>query len=337
MLSKEQQVESDLWKYRNGMVNVAWLVGVARNVTKRGGDLQQTNNLNHTIPFHLNEGDSMPSRVSDRATIKVVGRLGGEKVGDDYSVVLRVLSFHTPSVIDLPPRRFWNQVLRPGIPQDDVRPDTYAEESVQALTGGRINEGSSNTVRVAGFVAAYRLQRAGAKKENGELSNGALLLLLRQTKDEKDLLPIMIYGRLAEAHANRIQIADALLIDGRLRVDAKPTGEPAGPDGIVPVKRRLYIQANTISSVDFGSEIKTVPDWAKDLYESVRKEPGRRPTGAAPRRGPTQPFSVQQASPSPDWKPPIERAGSGPVDAELSNEQQLLDGVDPSILQSFGR
>ena len=88
MISIEQRRRDQMYQYRGGMLNAAWVAGVARRITPRGGFIQQSNNLNQMIGFVLEEGDSMPNSVREGSNLKVIGRIHSSREGAEPVVVL---------------------------------------------------------------------------------------------------------------------------------------------------------------------------------------------------------------------------------------------------------
>ena len=312
MLSVEQRKYEQLYGYRAGMLNTAWIAGVARKVTARGGFIQQTNNLNQMIEFELEDDDRMPSWVQEGANIKVIARINTTKTNNEPTIVLKALAIEAPSVYDMPPRQAWERTLRPGVPSDDVRPDVFKPDDIQMkMDGARVND-PGNMVKVAGFVSSIFVEPAGIPKEGGGLTQGCLVLTIRQTKDAEDLIPIRCVGKNPEATARRLAVGVPLKLTGKMRVRLKNTGEPAGEDGILPVQRYQYLHVTNLS-VTNRTDIREEPEWAKTMALAGRS---KRDPGAAPK---------------PKAKPPVavpEQQVSQPAKVQADADMN----IDPAIL-----
>lgn len=269
MLSREQLRYDQLYAYRAGMLNNAWIAGVARHIKEREGFIQQTNNLNQMIHFTLEEGDVMPSWVKNGTAVKINARLHSGRVGTEPVVSLRAIAFERPSIIDMPAREWFDFQNKAGVPTDDTRPDELPELSTK-LEGFKVAD-TGNMVRVAGFVSGFILEPAGMPQADGSVSNGCVIVSLRQTKDSQDVIPIRCYGGKAQPIARRLEIGFPIYVEGKLRVRVKETGEPAGADGIIPVKKYLYVHTNMLS-IAAKTQIQMEPEWAKAMVLEQRSK-----------------------------------------------------------------
>ena len=319
MLSKEQLRYDQLYAYRAGMLNTAWIAGVARYVTKREGFIQQSNNLNQMIHFVLEEGDTMPSWVKEGVNIKVIGRLHSARVDDEPVVVLTALAFEAPSIYDMPPRAAWERTLRDGIPTDGVRPEAFRPEDYRPKMDGVRIADTGNMVKVAGFVSSFVVEPAGVPKPEGGFTQGCLILTLRQTKEKDDLIPVRCYGPKAESLARRLDIGVPIKIEGKLRVRLKNTGEPVGENGVLPVKKYPYVHAS-ILSVANRDDIKEEPEWAKHMVLEHRSKRQAVKEAAKAKKAASQapaPSTAGEQSPV--------------VDADIMNQ------IDPATLAMLNR
>jgi single-stranded DNA-binding protein len=310
------------------MLNTAWIAGVARNIRPREGCIQQTNNLNQMIRFVMDEGDVMPNWVKDGVNIKVVGRIHTNRSDGEPVVELMALAFETPSIYDMPPRAAWERNVREGVPTDTVRPDQFRPEDEQPKMGGLRITDAGNMVKVAGFVSSFFVEAAGMPKPDGGVTQGCLVLTLRQTREKDDLIPIRCYGPKAESLARRLDVGVPLKIEGKLRVRLKNTGSPADESGILPVHKFQYIHVSNLG-VASRADIKEEPEWAKEMALEHRS---KRAAQQAAKKAPATASTPESTDKSPEDQkkqtPPIKV-----MDADLNIDPEALkslsDGKDP--------
>lgn len=336
MLSKEQLRYDQLYAYRAGMLNNAWIAGVARFIKKREGYIQQTNNLNHMIPFMLDEGDSMPSWVKDGVPLKINARLHSARDGQDTVVILRAIGFEHPSIIDMPPREWFDFQVKQGVPTEQV-PIADAPDRSMKFEGFKVAD-TGNMVRVAGFVSGFVIEPAGSLQSDGSTSNGCVILSLRQTRDPDDVVPIRCYGGKADVLGRRLDIGFPIYVEGKLRMRVKETGEPAGPDGIIPTRKLLYVHTNILNVANPGSHIQIEPTWAKEMAlehrskrQQVREQTNTRRTASREDRVFTMADKKAQQANSNAGEPSTvhtEEASSGLVEPAITgmiNADELAD------------
>ena len=338
MISIEQRRRDQLYQYRGGMLNAAWVAGTARGITPRGGFIQQSNNLNQMIGFVMEQGDSMPGSIREGDNLKVIGRIHSSREGAEPIVVLKVLALETPSIMDMPPREAWERALRQGTPSDSLRPQPIAnsidhlESDDDANSMGKVRVADvGNMVEFAGFVASVFLEPAGVLKPDGTVTKGCLVMLMRQTKDKDDLVPIRFYGAKAEPFARRIQIGQPLKIEARLRVRLKNTGEPADANGILPVHKYLYVHATNICVAN-RRDITEEPAWAKEMFLQEQSKRAQRKQAAQDRANASAQGASSQAS-TPASAAPAP-AGHATAPADLADAIDM-SGIDSSMLASI--
>ncbi len=338
MISIEQRRRDQLYQYRGGMLNAAWVAGTARGITPRGGFIQQSNNLNQMIGFVMEQGDSMPGSIREGDNLKVIGRIHSSREGAEPIVVLKVLALETPSIMDMPPREAWERALRQGTPSDSVRPQPIAnsrdplESDDDANSMGKVRVADvGNMVEFAGFVASVFLEPAGVLKPDGSVTKGCLVMLMRQTKDKDDLVPVRFYGAKAEPFARRIQIGQPLKIEARLRVRLKNTGEPADANGILPVHKYLYVHATNICVAN-RRDITEEPAWAKEMFLQEQSKRAQRKQAAQDRANASAQGATSQAS-TPASAAPAP-AGHTTAPADLADAIDM-SGIDSSMLASI--
>lgn len=332
MLSVEQRKFDQLYAYRAGMANVAFVAGVARFVKAREGYIQQSNNLNQMIHFLMEEGDTIPHWVRDGVNVKVVARMQGARNGDEPVVTLKALAFEPPSIYDMPPRQAWERDVREGVPTDEVkpsefRPEDQGEEERPTMGGLRVSD-TGNMVRVAGFVSSFFVEPAGVPKAEGGVTQGCLVLTLRQTNNKDDLIPVRCYGPKAESLARRLEVGVPLLVKGKVRVRLKNTGEPAGEGGILPVHKYPYVHVSNLGVAN-RSDIREEPAWAKEM---VLEHRSKRQSSKAPAQ-----TEVGVAAPSAQ---PGTASAEQPLNQNSAPpQQQVMDAdvaLDPAVLKMLG-
>ena len=186
-------------------------------------------------------------------------------------------------------------------------------------------------VEFAGFVASVFLEPAGVLKPDGTVTKGCLVMLMRQTKDKDDLVPIRFYGAKAEPFARRIQIGQPLKIEARLRVRLKNTGEPADANGILPVHKYLYVHATNICVAN-RRDITEEPAWAKEMFLQEQSKRAQRKQAAQDRANASAQGASSQGSTPPSAAPAP--AGHATAPADLADAIDM-SGIDSSMLASI--
>lgn len=269
MLSKESSRFLDLFQYHHGMINTAWVTGLIRHINpqRTAGLIQQTNNANLMLPFRTRPGDFIPGWVYDGEPYTVIGRIEGkiQPETDERVVDFSVLKFEHPDALALPPSEVWEMSVPPGAPRDDTR--------LPFGKGGLKLSRTSNIVHLAGYIGAMKLQRPRVVPDNrpgmpeGAMrrDNGGLVIMLQQVADPYKAIPIRVYGSKVETIAKSLRRGDPIFIaEGEYRVRVKPTGDPAGEDGVVPVHKYPYIHARKLGGA-FKKHIQAKPEWVDGL------------------------------------------------------------------------
>lgn len=262
MLSSEQKKDRNSYKYRAGMVNVVYVAGILRHPRKNEGFIQQTNNLNQMIHFKCEPGVTIPRDYQEGQPIKIIARQLNGYVDGKPVIELEAKAFMMPSIQDMPPRKAWEQALREGVPRDTVQPGTFREER---LDGWRVQD-TGNMAELGGFVAAFNYE---APKSEG--NPGCTVIYIRQTKDEKDLLPVRVPGTQAKTIARLLAVGMPLYIVGRISVDIKNTGEPADEKGILPTHKYQYLRATNVGPPS-SSQVTFEPDWVPAMIQTAQSQ-----------------------------------------------------------------
>ncbi len=288
MLSFKQTEQEYRYRYRSGMLNVAWIAGVARNLTARGGFIQRSNNLNQMIPFELDEGNTMRPWIKEGCNLKVLARLHGGRDDGEPIVVLRALDLSAPDILDMPPREAYERVVRPGIPTDAVRPTEYGPAPTS--TGGLVVTDKGNMAWVAGYVANFFVERV--TQEDGGPGRGCLVVGMRQTADPDDILPVRCYNARPEELANHLNVRDPVKMIGRMEVRLKNTGQ-TDESGNLVTRKRLYMRVSMIKVVN-ADDIRDRPTWVDEipLPTSSRRRGASRAIGIVTAPAPMAPATA---------------------------------------------
>lgn len=262
MLSMEQLRDRNSYKYRAGMVNVVYVAGILRHPRKNEGFIQQTNNLNQMIHFRCEPGVSIPRDYQEGQPIKIIARQLSGYVNGKPVIELEAKAFMMPSIQDMPPRKAWEQALREGVPRDTVQPGEFREER---LDGWRVQD-TGNMAELGGFVAAFNYE---APKTEG--NPGCTVIYIRQTKDEKDLLPVRVPGTQAKTIARLLAVGMPLYIVGRISVDIKNTGEAADEKGVLPTHKYQYLRATNVGPPS-SSQVTYEPDWVPAMIQVAQSQ-----------------------------------------------------------------
>ena len=297
MLSIEQTRSKHQYAYRNGMSNVAWVAGILRSPTKTSGFIQQTNNLNQMIGFRCEQGVAIPESFSDGQPIKIIARMLHKRVNGIPTLELEAKRFDLPSIQDMPPRKAWEQAQRAGVPVDSNVPVNLRDDK-EKLDGWRVQD-TGNMCHLAGFVSGYHFE---APKE---VVGGCVVILMRQTKDAEDVLPVRCYGADPESLARKLDVGMPLYFEGRISVLIKNTGEPAGENGILPTHKYQYLRVRSLN-VPGIKQIATQPDWVPQMIQDAQSQ--RHKTRAA-----------------------TEQARKPAIEAQVQAAQQTVAEVDQAV------
>jgi len=271
MLTRESLHSQDNYKFVNGMVNVAWITGFARNVEKNRFLIQQINSLNAAIPIILQPKDYLPSFVYETAPVKVIAHLAGIQIplADGTiarSIAVKSISIQRPTLLDMPAKLAWNKTLPKGASTDNFKPNSGSDGKL-SLT--------SNTLFLAGFIENVVLIRKAVVYEGESKIATSLVALLRQTSDATKCLELRYYGKhLRKYYAECMEAMrdrTPLLVSGSTRVNVVPLATPK--EGVLtPVMRLTYVHVESFLSC-LREEVTTMPEWAaKPVGEQVVSE-----------------------------------------------------------------
>lgn len=225
-----------------GAVNAVWLAGFLRNPTRESDDrtifyIQQSNNAEKALPVILPRNKRLKGAFRDKSAVKVVGHIMGTQQGTQRSAYIRALSVERPTQLEMPAGIAWMDHLQTG--------DTF-----KPFMDGQKLSGSSNSVRVAGFVSSIVKQPA---KANGNGHAGTakpkhLWLLVKQVEDDTAAIPVRI-NRYANVYAARLKLGQPVLIEGVIKGD---------------VHGGVFIETPHVLQAEPG-DIPYPPEWAKRM------------------------------------------------------------------------
>lgn len=270
MLSMEQRANRQAYAFKNGMTNLGVLIGFVVALDARGGVLAQTSNANHGLPFEFGPHDKVPRSLRIGSVVKLVGRMEGRRTeGDEPSMVFRVLYTDNPRVMEMPPEENWFKTKPAEAPDADVAPQI----GQFAIRFAHDNQ-RYNTMTGWGYISAIRVRRAGVVQADGTQSNGCLYLLLQQTADPAEAIPVRLYGNAVNAYLNAVRIGQRVkFTHASMRADVKPIGDKPEDGSPQLVKILYFVKARELKAVlpdDFQDGVmpQALPDWVLELRQS---------------------------------------------------------------------
>lgn len=259
MLSQERMKVLDLFRFPNGMMNVAWIAGYMRYPSESMFYIQQTNNENLLLPVYLKKKDRIPFNFEEYAPIRAICYSDGETVDNGERIAkMTVARIDIATVLDMPMDSAFEKIPPKGVVISDPRTEGFRPFSGQ---NDKMSD-SSNMVWVAGFV------QAASHRPASENKRACCTVLIRQHEDEARSIPVRFYDKLAKPVYDRLMRGRAIQVVGHYRVDVKVIGEPDPETGIAPVAKFPYIECreNTPPGPATGKEIKVFPAWAEQMY-----------------------------------------------------------------------
>lgn len=146
---------------------------------------------------------------------------------------------------------------------NDARRDSFDWKAME------LNKNASNQIRIAGFIQAKSLERNRKHPTDGTPINDRLVVLIRQSKDSDQSIPVRWYGRNLQPLAEKLARGMPIVVSGEFRIDVKALGMPDPETQVAPVSKTPFIQAKDMPapvSPDSG-HIKIVPGWAAELFK----------------------------------------------------------------------
>lgn len=286
LLSRDSRRDPQRHQFHAGMRNVAYLAGYIREPTPTSFKLQLTNNENLLLPILLPPGVRLPERFSPRMPIKCVCQVRGgthPTTGARMPIVY-ARSFERPNILELPIKSAFEKRVPPEAPND---------ETFKPFGSGFRPTDSCNQVILAGYVAGIDLRRPSVG-EDGTTGNGKCVLLVRQTKNEAEAIPVTMYGKWVDQVHEQLRPGMPVYVEGKYRVRPVPTGEPAGEDGKVPVTAEPYLHVDPPQmpgedDIVYLRDGVPRPDWLDQMIETLQRQ-RRRPV--APGNGAATPLAA---------------------------------------------
>lgn len=252
--------------FRNGCTNIGYFAGVVANLSESSRSLviHRDNNANHGVEFFLGEKGHFPRDVREGNMTKTTYRLLGYQREDGlWSLRPQSIGFAAPDFVDIPPAKNFRQILKPGVPAfqfgvENAEPD-------EALDRIAVPIGPGNTCSVAGWISGARLAPTELR-EDGSKKLPEIEVLIRQTEDADDQIPVLVRGPKAVSYSQMLKTGMPAFASGKLFTIIKSTGAQM-PDGSDEVVKRHVLMADTLSPAD-GQHLQATPEWALNLWRS---------------------------------------------------------------------
>ena len=290
MLPQDAKRNTDSYSFPNGMLNSGYIAGVLRNNDPVKGIcyIQQTRSENHMLPIHYDPKKSpIPREIKEWDLIMAFVHTDGAVEGEDRIAKLKSIRFEAPNFMHLGQRfrddfmKKWGAAVHAaaidsGTPKsveelqsmpgddNDARRDSFDWKAME------LNKNASNQIRIAGFIQAKSLERNRRHPVEGTPINDRLVVLIRQSKDSDQSIPVRWYGRNLQPLAEKLARGMPIVVSGEFRIDVKALSLPDPETQIAPVSKIPFIQAKDMPapvSPDSG-HIKIVPGWAAELFKS---------------------------------------------------------------------
>lgn len=316
MLAQRAKYEPSRHSYVAGMKNVAYLVGIVRNISPTHFYLQTTNNKNLQLPIYLPSFVKLPPWIKEGSSIKIIARVVG--LGRDEELKRRkfavvAVGFDRPNVLELPNAQAWQKRV----------PETADEDKTTKPFGSGYRPSSAaNQVKIAGFVYAMDVREPVIDEETGETTSPRLLITVRQGADLESMFDVTYYGHLASYVAGRIKRGHPYYFEGRYRVRPIETGKMS-EDGRPIIRHEPYIhveppQTPTVEDILFLGDENQTPNWVREM---LQKTTARSVVGAS-----NPSARTAQATPAParhSFHEPV-AAPAAPSAAEIEAARSLL-------------
>lgn len=290
MLPQDAKRNTDSYSFPNGMLNSGYIAGVLRNNDPVKGIcyIQQTRSENHMLPIHYDPKKSpIPREIKEWDLIMAFVHADGAVEGENRIAKLKSIRFEAPNFMHLGDRfrddfmKKWSSAVHAAA-VDSGTPKSVTE--LQAMPGNEndarldsfdwkvmdLNKNASNQIRIAGFIQAKSLERNRRHPVEGTPINDRLVVLIRQSKDSDQSIPVRWYGRNLQPLAEKLVRGMPIVVSGEFRIDVKALSLPDPDTQIAPVSKIPFIQAKDMPapvSQDSGL-IKIIPGWAAELFKS---------------------------------------------------------------------
>lgn len=315
-------------KHVNGMLNIGFIAGWATAISDNEMLLQQTANPETGLRVRVNTRlKRIPKGTFRPVMIKVHIKAGGDEFGPQAAA--KCIDIDRPSARDLPESQVWLAGFGKGpqslILVREMASESFSpfdkEGRVREAYKEYVNVGQdgkfSLTERASAYADAFRMyaesmdasgsvidSRLGAGQNYVALAGvvdsrtyvhpteyrqGYGLIMLRQSADENELIPIRIRGRQAEAAVKAAQPGKIVMIEGALRRKVYPRDD----DPTQVAEAHSYIETTSVKAAQFERDVLVRPAWFKDI---VTREMARR----AERKARAAAFSSGQGQDKPE-------------------------------------
>lgn len=287
-------------KYVEQMRNIGYLTGFVRHVNKLGKEtwhsrqiknenyflLQQTSNLEQSIPIYLPEGVPLPANKSP-VTVAIHAFGHTDPVTGEQTVRIRSLNIARPSIRAMPASMVWNLNANRKFGDDDFNPfgkggvlreeikagveseseDSDYSDSERAIqdmlesSNGRLDTRlgkNANVMMVAGFLDSFRKFLPDEHRVNTYWD-----LSLRQHEQSDRNMPVRVYTPDMKGLGSQLKRGMPVAITSQVRVKVTPNDDKDGlPEGTV------YLRTDDVQAANRVQDILAVPLW----YTTMRNE-----------------------------------------------------------------
>ncbi|WP_396334151.1 hypothetical protein [Burkholderia anthina] len=243
-LSLDAQRNPDQHQYFVGFKNVCYLAGYIRREnphvvpagTTRRFWLQLTNNENLMLPVDLPPGIELPKHTRDFQGLKCICQVRGyrDEETEEPRVSVIARGFGRINALEMPPLTAFEKAVPASAPDNT---------EFKPFGSGYRSNGASNKVEIAGIVSAKRFRSPSGEK------SAALIMLVRQTANERQDIPVIFYGRLAEKLSEDIRVGAPIYATGRYRVTGIRELDKINPDTDKP-----YVTGTPIIQIDVPTQ-----------------------------------------------------------------------------------
>jgi len=270
-----------LYRYVNGMRNIAWLVGFLR---KKGDQyfVQQNNNVEHMLPLTIPSGFVLPPEFTP---IEATCHIYGCRENDEQNCILKVIEITRPSIRSMPPITTWlrgkgngdnfnpfmsnGQIKREFIEKVEQSEDASEHEKALAewfrYYGGRLDSRlgeNANKVFLAGFVGATRYV-----EPNEYQNHGYGEIYLHQYREPERAIPVRLYNPGVLGILKLLKKGHPVAFRGQIRMKVMPND-----DGTIR-SRNLHVRVDEVYATDPKRDFITDPPaWWGELFREGRAE-----------------------------------------------------------------
>lgn len=215
-----------LYAYVGGMVNQAWLAGIAGDIDAKSNPvrfkLYQNSNPNLALPIELKPGDYLPSIVKEGIAVKVEGHVFGRKLDSGERIaVVRAIKITPPTLLDMPGELAWKASIDgingrkwpDGVPEPPFTPEFKEPSDSEVREMIREASSTNSTVRFSGprnlpnlfmlaegadaadvalFRDRLRLRQAANAVRIAGIVDGAFMAIDTNGREQNDTLVVLL-------------------------------------------------------------------------------------------------------------------------------------------------